>query len=302
MSKRRQVGQVLSVLSALLLHSNIQGWLVYMNLPYAYWINFQDPMERQHRFGLQFSGVPRTTHHMVNSSDNIQLGVWHTRPAMSSSPKRVVLYLHGNAASRAHSGEVRKYEKLSLPPFNAHVVSFDYRGFGDSTGWPTEKGLYDDAKNVFAWLVETLAVEPQNIVVYGHSLGTGVTVGTVKDLCRDSECPGAIILESPFTSIADVVHGFVPFPGVKRFLDGVLHHPFKSVDQIQHVDCPVFIAHGNRDRIIASSHGYHLYQKRRERDDRVTYVEVADAGHDDVVVFEEFEIQLRKWWNHTVFN
>jgi abhydrolase domain-containing protein 12 len=94
----------------------------------------------------------------------------HVLPALKSRP--TVLFLHGNAATRAFKVRVAQYEAITAR-MNANVLAIDYRGYGDSTGSPSEPGLVKDARAAFDWLLNN-GVKSEDIVIIGHSLGTGV--------------------------------------------------------------------------------------------------------------------------------
>lgn len=103
----------------------------------------------------------------------------HIREALSTvgaNGKRtpIVLFFHGNAATRAFSARVRHYQAFSSR-LGAHVLAIDYRGFADSSGKPSEEGLITDARTALDWLVKDHGVNPEDVLIVGHSLGTGVT-------------------------------------------------------------------------------------------------------------------------------
>lgn len=120
----------------------------------------------------------------------------HIVPALQHSP--VVLFLHGNAATRAFGARVRHYQAFTSR-LGANVLAIDYRGFADSTGKPSEVGLVRDARAAFDWLVAN-GKQAQDILIIGHSLGTGVSGQFAVELAsKGIECRGVVLLSvSPF--------------------------------------------------------------------------------------------------------
>ena len=142
----------------------------------------------------------KTVNLMLTSTDNVTLGSWFTfaepffrsnilpmatnaLEAESLIPVALkayptVLYLHGNAATRAVSTRVQIYSTFSSR-MQVNVLAIDYRGFADSTGYPTEGGAIDDALSAIRWLVGQGA-KPEDILVIGHSLGAGIATQSVE--------------------------------------------------------------------------------------------------------------------------
>ena len=142
----------------------------------------------------------KTVNLMLTSTDNVTLGSWFTfsepffrsrvLPGASTAPEAeslipvalktypTVLYLHGNAATRAVPTRVHIYSTFSSR-MQANVLAIDYRGFAESTGYPTERGTIEDALSAINWLVGQGA-KPEDILVMGHSLGAGIATQSVE--------------------------------------------------------------------------------------------------------------------------
>ena len=110
-----------------------------------------------------------------------------------------ILNLHGAAGTRASNFRVDSYKAFSSR-LKANVFSIDYRGFGDSTGSPSNEGLVSDAYTAWQWLLERGA-KPEDIVVVGHSLGTGISGQLMRRLAQDGVAPRGVALLAPFTSV-----------------------------------------------------------------------------------------------------
>ncbi|KAK7103558.1 lysophosphatidylserine lipase ABHD12-like [Littorina saxatilis] len=225
-------------------------------------------------------GLNSTRNFYFDVEKGIMIGAWHTLPASLSaerdvpweeyedllrSDKPIFLYLHGNSGTRGAYHRIQMYKFLSR--LDAHVLTVDYRGFADSTGVPTEEGVVKDAYFAFKWLKEKSGGAP--VVVWGHSLGTGISTSLSRKLCDEGDPPLGLILESPFNNIVDaaIQHPFAfPFaniPGFKSFLrDSAMEHNihFSSDKSITRVTSHIMILHAEDDRIVPYDLGEKLYQ------------------------------------------
>lgn len=190
---------VVIIISCIVISSRVQGFLVYLNINYYFWIDYAKPMEPQWRF----AGLPNTHHHVVEVDEDVRLGIWHIK-AEERLSRKVVLYLHGNGDTRIKLWSLKKYRYLT-EQVGMDVIAMDYRGFADSTGYPTEVELYNDALAVFEWMQGHLQVDAKNIVVYGHSLGTSIASQLTSKLCELKTCPNALVMEVRYTDTPDTV-------------------------------------------------------------------------------------------------
>uniref|UniRef100_A0A8C6TII9 Abhydrolase domain containing 12 n=1 Tax=Neogobius melanostomus TaxID=47308 RepID=A0A8C6TII9_9GOBI len=153
-----------------------------------------------------------------------------------------------------------------LSALGFHVIAFDYRGWGDSDGSPSELSMTSDALFIYHWLKVRLNKAP--LYVWGHSLGTGVATNVVRRLCDRDSPPDALILESPFTNIREEAKSH-PFSMVYRFLPGfdwffldtisANDIYFASDDNVNHISCPVLILHAEDDAVVPFHLGKKLY-------------------------------------------
>ncbi|XP_062427350.1 lysophosphatidylserine lipase ABHD12 isoform X3 [Rhea pennata] len=180
----------------------IQAKLVFLNfVRVPYFIDLKRPQDQ---------GLNHTCNYYLQPEEDVTVGVWHTVPAAlwknargkdqlwfedalgSSHP--VILYLHGNAGTRGGDHRVELYKVLSSLGY--HVVSFDYRGWGDSIGSPSERGMTYDALHVFDWIKARSGDNP--VYIWGHSLGTGVATNLVRRLCERGKCGGWMLFGPRF--------------------------------------------------------------------------------------------------------
>lgn len=168
----------------------------------------------------------------IAGHDGIPLHCWWAPPPEGGF---TVLHFHGNAGDLTHRADRLKL----LKNMGFGVLLAGYRYNGGSGGKPSEEAIIADAKMVFDWLVRHVPAD--RIILYGESLGTGVA------LALAAEGKGrAVVLEAPYSSIADVAASRYPLIPVRRLMkDG-----FDSMSRIQRVKVPVLILHGTDDRVI----------------------------------------------------
>lgn len=190
----------------------------------------------------------------------------------------VVLYFGGNAANRRY----RTLEVAVLADAGADVLIFDYRGYGDNLGEPTEAGLARDARAAWRFATETKKIESRRIVLFGESLGGGVAVGLASELSQKKNPPAGVILRSTFNSLTDA--GAYHFPWLPvRWL---LFDRFSSEQRIRDVTCPLLQFHGRRDTIIPLQLGKKLFAAAPEKSASgiaKQFVELPKADHNDVM-------------------
>ncbi len=205
--------------------------------------------------GLPFENLRLTT------GDGIQLHAWYV-PAVA--PRGTLLFCHGNAGNIAHRlDSIRLFHSLGL-----NVLIFDYRGFGESEGKPSEQGTYRDVRAAWNYLHENRGIAARQIVLFGRSLGAAIVV----DLA--SQVPSAgVILESAFTSVPDMAAHLYPWLPV-RFL---VRYRYDSAAKIGRISSPVLVIHSREDEIIPYSQGEELFAQASEPKQ---FLEL-NGGHND---------------------
>jgi len=239
MSKARG-GLVLSLAKTVLLIG-----LVWLGLRWFERVNIYHP-------GRTMAAVPGTfglAHEEVAlaAEDGTRLHGWFIPSSRGplAARKLVVLLCHGNAGTISD----RVLKASLLHRLGLSVLLFDYRGYGRSAGSPSEKGTYQDAEAAWRWLAAK-GFAPQRIVLYGESLGNGVAVETAL-----RHPPRALILESAFTSIADM--GKVVYPWLPVRL--IARTRYDNLAKIGSVRAPVLVLHSREDRIVPFRMGRALF-------------------------------------------
>jgi hypothetical protein len=197
-------------------------------------------------------------------SDGNTLNGWY----IPASGERVVLWMHGNAGNIADRLDQAADMKRAL---GASSLMFDYRGYGESEGVPTEAGLYEDAEAAYHWLTGVKGIDPLNIILYGHSLGTAVAVDLALGSGADA---GAIVLESPFTNAAAMARRM--YLGLPVHL--VMSVKLDNIGRIGEIEMPVLIIHGVRDTVVPFTMGRKLFKAAPEPK---TFLPVAKGDHSD---------------------
>ncbi|XP_055694110.1 alpha/beta hydrolase domain-containing protein 17B isoform X2 [Lutzomyia longipalpis] len=194
----------------------------------------------------------------------------------SSNARFTLLFSHGNAVDL---GQMTSFFVSLGKQINCNIFSYDYSGYGMSTGKPSEKNLYADIDAAWHALRTRYGISPENIILYGQSIGTVPTV----DLASRYEV-GAVILHSPLMSGMRVA-----FPATKRtwFFDA-----FPSIDKVPKVTSPVLVIHGTEDEVIDFSHGVTIYEKCPRA---VEPLWVEGAGHNDVEMYSQYLDRLKQF-------
>lgn len=206
------------------------------------------------------------------TTDGIELSGWFF-PAPGPPPRVTVLVFSGNAGNRAYRVPLAE----ALRRHGMQVLLTDYRGYGGNSGVPTERGLAADSRAARAYLASRPDVDASRIVYFGESLGSAVAV----DLAAEHP-PAALILRSPFTSLADVGQHHYPFLPVRW----LLRDRFASLDRIGRVRSPLLVIAGGRDRIVPLEYSRRLYEAA-VTPKKLVVLPDADHNDDELLAGEE---------------
>jgi hypothetical protein len=217
------------------------------------------------------AGLPQAEEMELRTADGETVLVWHV-PPREGAP--VVLYFQGNGAGVRHRAHI--FRKLAARGLG--LVALSYRGYGGSSGSPSEEGLIADARAAYDFAAARYPAE--RLVLWGESLGSAVAVALA------AERPVArIALQAPFSSAADVGAAHYPYLPVRW----LIRDPFRSDERITRVSAPLLIVHGELDRVVPIRFGEQLYARAREPK---RFVRLPAADHNDLDAFGASEIIL----------
>ena len=213
--------------------------------------------------GLQYEDV------YLTSPDGLTLHGWFLpgRAGVSSPDTQTWLWFHGNGGNLGtRVGQLERAHHL----LGVHQFIFDYRGYGNSEGQPTEQGIYLDARAALKYLRSRSDINPDRIVYFGHSLGAAIAIELAVE-----HPPLGMALIAPFSSIKDMAELTISFPLASWFVRG----HFDSVKRIQRVHVPLLVMHGELDEMVPYWQGMKLYQaaSRPKR-----FVTLYGASHNNV--------------------
>ncbi|XP_030340751.1 protein ABHD12B isoform X2 [Strigops habroptila] len=273
---------------------------VYLNLAFPFFVDF-------HRPELLLNN---TINLYLVTEPGVTVGIWHTVPSSRGAEARgkdqhwyeealgddhpVIIYLHGNGGTRAARHRIQFLKTMSAAGF--HILALDYRGYGDSSGHPTENGFTTDVLALYDW---AKARSRNSIILFwGHSLGTGIATNAARKLQEERGVQvDAIILESPYTNIRDAA-AHVPitkiyrqFPGFEYFiLDSLALGDmfFRSDKNVQVLSCPLLILNAEDDAIVPPHLGRKLFEtahsayKDKTKVKLITFPKKLGLGHDHI--------------------
>ncbi len=212
------------------------------------------------------TALPGAEEVTFQTEDGLRLGGWFS-PAAGAESSATILVFNGNAGDRSFRAPLA----ADLSQGELSVLLFDYRGYGRNPGTPSEAGLLMDARAARAYLTRRPDVDPDRLVYFGESLGAAVAVALAAE-----QPPAALILRSPFASLAEMGHLHYPFFPLVGFL---LRDRFASIEQIPRVRCPVLIIAGEQDQIVPPAHSWRLYEAAH---DPKEFELIRGADHNDL--------------------
>lgn len=192
--------------------------------------------------GLRFEPV------RLKTKDTVTIAGWWIP---SDNERGVLLFSHGNSGNISDCLEsIKIFNRLKLS-----IFIYDYRGYGESEGKPSELGTYLDAEAVWLYLTGERNIAGEKIIIFGRSLG-----GSISAWLADAHTPGMLIVESSFTSLVDVAndrHSW--FPGRLAFGDS-----YDTASHLKKINCPVLIIHSKDDEISPYTQGEKLFKAANE--------------------------------------
>jgi uncharacterized protein len=237
------------------------GYLVGLAVLFFVQRSFVFPIPQKLRTTPEAAGFPEAEEHFLTTADDEKVIVWHV-PAKPGHA--VILYFPGNGDFLA--GSVSRFRAMTSD--GTGLVALSYRGYAGSTGYPSERGLLLDAAAAYAFT--SVRYSADRIVVWGFSLGTGVAVALAAE-----QPVGKLILEAPYTSIADVAASRFRLVPVRW----LMRDQFRSDERIARVTAPLLIMHGARDSTIPIGFGERLFSLAHEPKQ---FVRFPEGSHDNL--------------------
>ncbi len=231
----------------------VQRWLIYQPTRVA-------------SLSVEQTGTPFGMVHEISATteDGLNLKGWHfladqrvctdqvdcDRELAKGRP--VVILFHGNGGNRLHRVETCRL----LTSLGLHVFAFDYRGYAENPGSPSQTGLLYDARAFWKYAVRNRKIDPGRIILMGESLGGGVATLLASELCQQNTPPAGLILRSTFSSMVDAASFHYPWVPVSW----LLWDQYRSQSVISNVVCPLLLIHGIEDQIVPYALGKKLFE------------------------------------------
>ncbi|KAJ7423088.1 Monoacylglycerol lipase ABHD12 [Willisornis vidua] len=272
---------------------------VYLNfLAFPFFVDFRRPELL----------VNNTINLHLTTEPGVRVGIWHTVPSSRGAEARgqdqrwyeealadahpVIIYLHGNGGTRAARHRVQFLKTMGAADF--HILALDYRGYGDSSGHPTESGFTTDVLALYDWAKARSG--NSSILFWGHSLGTGIATNAARKLQEERGVQvDAVVLESPYTNIREaaahipITKIYRQFPGFGYLiLDSLARADmfFRSDENVKVLACPLLILHAEDDSVVPPHLGRKLYEtarsayKDKTKVKFITFPKKLGLGHD----------------------
>ncbi len=189
--------------------------------------------------------------------------------------KLVILYSHGNATDIGH---MNGYLSSLSKKIRTNIMAYDYEGYGMSVpSSPSEAGCIRSINKVYEHLILE-GREPSDIILYGVSIGTGVTVDLAAKLCSSNFNPKGVLLQSPYTTVIGVITESGATTSYYTMPSEYTPNILRTNEKIDKVTCPITIIHGEKDNLIPIKHANRL----KELNNNIKLTPIANAGHNGI--------------------
>ncbi|KAM0017918.1 putative serine aminopeptidase, S33, alpha/Beta hydrolase [Helianthus debilis subsp. tardiflorus] len=235
---------------------------------------FEDDVDGETRLG--FTGITldkKVDVHMLDTKGGNKVVATFWKHPLG---KLTLLYSHGNAADL---GQMRELFIELRAHLRVNIMSYDYSGYGASTGKPSELNTYYDIEAVYNCLKNNYGIKQEDLILYGQSVGSGPTLHLASRLQRLR----GVVLHSAILSGIRVL-----YPVKMTFWFDI----FKNIDKVQKVNCPILVIHGTNDDIVDFSHGKRLWELAKDKYDPLW---VEGGGHSNLESFPEYIKHLCKF-------
>lgn len=234
----------------------------------------------------------------VTASDNVVLHGWHVLPPGRVAKderesddelklgRSVVLFFPGNGGDRG--GRSEWFELLS--ECGCDVFAFDYRGYAENEGAPSEVAFAADAQAIWKHLTIEREITSNRILLFGESLGGGVAIRLASEMCDAKTPPRGLVVRSTFTSMVDAGSHHYPWLPVGL----VLVDRYPSLDRIPKVTCPLLVMHGRLDTVVPFEQGRRLFEAAPAKTTTGIarrFLDLPASDHNDVVPTAESAVR-----------
>ena len=204
------------------------------------------------------------------TNDNILIHGLLFKHDNNKNSNNIIIYFHGNAGNMYHRIE----EANELFNMNCDVLIVSYRGYADSEGTPSEKGIYLDGEAAYQFVINKLGFNSTQIIIYGRSIGTTVAIDVAQNKnIRD------LILITPFTTGYELVKQ-MNIGSIGSFVG----NSFNSVEKLNSIHCPLLVIHGTDDEVIPYKLGQMLYEKYPNSK---TFISIKNGKHNNLEYVEK---------------
>jgi len=241
---------------------------------------FPEPLQPQESHP-KFWGFSDASEVWIPSGDGLLLHGWWFPARSEQSSVGTIVFFHGNAGHLGDCGAVA----ASLANLGLDVLLPDYRGFGLSEGKASEEGLYTDARFIYRWLVDVQAINPHQLIVVGHSLGSAVAA----DLAVHSPLAAVVMLGAFTHTPAIARHRFSYLPA--WYLEWDLTR-FDSLVRVPRINIPILFGVGSEDRVIPPQEARELFKVAHSPKQ---WLSITGAGHNDIFDYEELWKELHRF-------
>lgn len=275
-------------------------------------------------------GLHNVHNFYLDTEASVRVGVWHYVPAPleyeasrhaarsikdhfeayfgEPDGRPVILYAHGNDGDRARANRRGLCSRLASQ-LGYHVFAIDYRGYGDSSGWPSEQGVVQDVIALFNFI--KAMQKKSEVYLWGHSLGTGISAHAAKVLSEFNSPPSGVILEAPFLNISKAAKEYILAPLIlnNRWIIQKTDEALEAInlrlathENIQKINAPVLILHAADDYFIPQDHSRELYKIAKATRPAtfppvklIEYHEDLKLGHNQIYQHEELYPLIKDW-------
>lgn len=232
------------------------------------------------RKGVRNADLPKDVHStFLTTTSGAKVELWELA-GKEQAPLAgfSAIVFHGNAETLDTFLDFLRW----LASLGVRVYAAEYRGFGRSSGWPSEAAIYDDASMIWSFVNNERGVSADKLILVGRSIGSGPASFLAAKIH-----PRILVLLAPYRSIPDLVNEMFLF----RYLRPFLWYEFPVERYLSSLkNTSVIIAHGEQDNIIAVNHGRYLADKIRNNTE-TRFILSRDAGHNDLMSYIEVELR-----------